>query len=71
MEKVTCTSCKAYYVNPDGTRHECQLKYDIKCNGINPFINTVSYGPLKKCPRPMTDKKFSELRLYMQTCVNP
>lgn len=71
MEKASCNACKAYYVNSDGTRHECQLGHEIKSNGINQFIQTVSYAPLKKCPKPMTDQKFLALRLYHQTCINP
>ena len=71
MEKVSCIACKAYYVKADGTRHECRLGHAIKCNGINKFISTISFAPVKKCPRPLTDKKFLELRLYHQTCLNP
>ncbi|MGE5399960.1 MAG: hypothetical protein ACM3S2_06135 [Ignavibacteriales bacterium] len=62
METITCDGCKAYYVNFEGSRHQCRLGYAVKCLGLNKFIATHSYGPVEKCPKPLTDEKLDQLR---------
>ncbi|MGE5457636.1 MAG: hypothetical protein ACM3RX_04715 [Methanococcaceae archaeon] len=61
METITCNGCKAYFVNYDGSRHQCMLGYAVKCIGLNKYIDTHSYGPKEKCLKPLTDEKFLEL----------
>ncbi|MGE5498287.1 MAG: hypothetical protein ACM3Q2_09465 [Syntrophothermus sp.] len=66
MENISCSGCKAYNVNYEGSRHDCRLGFPIKCIGMEKFIQTHLYGPKEKCPRPLTDERFEQIILPPQ-----